>query len=255
VADAAFAHQEADGGFAYNVARSGLSATPNATGLAAQAAFFVSDLSHTLLLLRDSPWFRASQMTPALRQRIPGLEQHLSSALGYLINHRQDLHADHDTANRFLIYAEAYYLSGKLLGRDDALSVGREFIDQALSQQASDGTFLELHGFDSSYQNVSLSEGEYLFLYMSGDSEQPRLWNAISRGYERELRALAPSGEISTAGNTRVGAQSIPALHGGPVHRFDSEAAGFAFTYFAAIAGTPDAERNADLVVHHYFNV
>jgi hypothetical protein len=254
VATESFEHQTSGGDFAYNLQRVGQ--PQGALVQASQAAFFASDLAHTLLLLNESPWFQASGTTVGLRAQIPAFRQKLSLTLGYLMDHRSDLMQDNQAANRLMIYGEAYYLSGVALGRSDALSAGDDFVRASLAQETQDGTFLELHGFDSSYQNVSISEAEYVYLNMSGDDAlKPVLWAGIQRGYQREVASLEPSGEISTTGNTRVGPGSIPAQHGAQVHSLDRTAAAFAFSYYAAITSAADDAARAASVDRFYFSV
>ena len=248
VANYAFAHQASDGGFP----------APNLTPVqeAGSSAFFIRDIAHSLLLLRQSSWFQQSASTASLRASVSGLEPKVQLGLTYLMNHQSELRSDTGGANRLVVYAGAYYLAGKLLGKSDAMDVGRSFLDEAFSHQSSDGSFLELGGFDSSYQNVSLYEAQVIYVQMAADdSMRGTLWQAISRGYSREAPSVQTTGELSSLNNTRIGAQSISAQHGGPAHAIDGIAAGLAFSYYAGITNDAAAKQRAALVLSYYFKI
>ncbi len=240
VADYAFAHQNPDGSF--------IDAKPSeqvgATG------GFILYLSHSLLMLQQSPWFQGSPDTATLRARAQSLYRPLSAALNWFLPQANILRADRVATNRILSYGTEYYLAGKLLGNTAALNLGRWFIEEGLNKQFPDGTFPEVGGFDSSYQNVSLLLGQVIFLQMPAtDPLRDRLWTAIQRGAVRELRNLMPSGEISTAGNTRI--HPVPGAPG--QHQLDRHTAVLAQAYYAAITGDPQARQNVQLILGHYF--
>ena len=248
VANYAFAHQASDGGFP----------APRLTPVqeAASSAFFIRDIAHSMLLLQQSTWFQQSASTASLRTSVAGLEPKVQLGLTYLMNHQSELRSDTGGANRLVVYAGAFYLTGKLFGKSDAIDVGRSFLNEAFSHQSSDGSFLELGGFDSSYQNVSLYEAQIIYVQMAQDDPiRGTLWQAISRGYAREAPSVQSTGELSSLNNTRIGAQSISAQHGGPVHAFDGISAGLAFSYYAGITNDVVAKQRAAQVLSFYFKI
>jgi hypothetical protein len=160
------------------------------------------------------------------------------------------LRTDQAATNRIMSYGAEYYLAGKLLGNDEAIRIGRSFIEEAVDKQFGDGTFPEVGGFDSSYQNVSLYFGQVVCLQIPpSDPLRDRLWAAIQRGMAREQRNLMPTGEISTIGNTRI--HYIPGA--ARQHDLDSHYAVLAQAYYAAITGDPRAQQNVQLMLQHYF--
>jgi hypothetical protein len=228
----AFGHQRPDGSFG------SIGRVP-----ARSDAFFVADYAHTLLLLRSDPWFQTSPQTARLRAQAAGDVPRVAAAVAYLSAGAAGLAADRGADNRTFIYANALYLGGLLTGNSHAMQLGDRFAQDALSRQLPDGTFPELGGFDSSYQCVSLRNALVLWLYMApADPVRQALWNGIVRGTARERAALLPSGEISTAGNTRK-------------RHVDRRNVAKAFAYYAAITGDPQARRAAGAVLAYYYQV
>lgn len=248
VANYTFAHQLPSGAF------EAAGFTP--LQMAATTAFAIRDLSHSLLLLRDSSWFAMDPSNASLRMQADGLRAKISSSLDYLIANQQLLQTDGGATNRLLVYAGAFYLSADLLNRVDALAAGRALLGEALAKQTVDGTFLESGGFDSSYQCVSLYEAELIYLYMpQSDALRAPLRQAIIAGMARESRSVMQSGEISTVGNTRVGAQSNAAAHGGPVHAVDAIDAGLAFLYYGIMFDNVQARTQGTNIIRYYFKI
>ncbi len=239
----AFAHQNPDGSFIDAMGY-------NAREQAGAAGGFIVYLSHSLLMLRDSSWFQQSPQTAQLRAQAQSLYGPLAKTLNWFIPQADLLRTDQAATNRIISYGAEYYLSGTLLGNSQAIDIGRSFIEAGLDKQFGDGTFPEVGGFDSSYQNVSLYFAQVTFLQMPpSDPLRERLWSAIQRGLARELRNLMPSGEISTVGNTRI--KYIPGAT--RQHELDWHYATLAQAYYAAITGDPQAKQNVQLILAHYF--
>jgi len=240
VATYAFAHQNPDGSFVDANPREQVGATGG----------FIVYLSHSLLMLQQSPWFMQSPQTAQLRTQAQSLYRPLGAAFNWFIPQASILRADKAATNRIISYGAEYYLGAKLLGNDQALNLGRSFIEEGLDKQFADGTFPEVGGFDSSYQNVSLYFAQIVLLQIPpSDPLRERLWAGIQRGIRREQRNVMPSGEISTVGNTRI--HPIPGAPG--QHHLDSHYAVIAHAYYAAITGDPDARQTVQLMLGHYF--
>jgi hypothetical protein len=223
IIDYAFAHQVPGGGFV---------PAPGARHPPWGATVFVEDLGHSMLLLQTD----AKQAAAA------------HAALTYLMANRDEVATDRDAANRIFRSAGAYYLAGKAVGDSDAMQTGETFLKTALERQTPDGTFLEAGGFDSSYQCVGLVMAQVLFMHMPvSDPLRAQLWPAIVRGIAREERSVLPSGQIVTAGNTRVGPDSLPGKH-----ELDAENAILAFQYYAALTQDASAQSRAASVLAYY---
>ncbi len=247
IADYAFAHQQADGGFSLG---------PGQSNAAGAASWFVNDFSHAAALLQQNGWFETSAATATLRANLSDDIRRLRAAVRYLVARSDELAADTAAANRILQYAVGYLLGGQETGNQEAVRFSRQFSRSALGHVTPDGVFVEAGGFDSSYQCVSLYMAQVLVLNMQASQPlRERLWSAIESGMARERRALLPSGEISTLNNTRVGRQSISGLHGGVVHQFDRFFSAFAFEYFAGITQRPAAQRDAVSVLSYYWGL
>ena len=236
----AFAHQTPDGNFADAMGY-------NAREQAGSVGGFTFYLAHSLLMLAQSPWFMQSAQTAQLRGQAQSLIVPFNRTLNWFIQQADLVRTDQAATNRIMSYGGDYYLAGKLLSNGEAINIGRSFIEEAIDKQRSDGTFPEEGGFDSSYQNVSLSFGQVIFLQMPpSDPLRERLWAAIQRGVAREALSVMPNGEISTVGNTRV--------HGGPgQHQVDSHTAVLAHAYYAEITGDPNARQAVQSILGYYF--
>jgi hypothetical protein len=253
----AFQHQRPDGGFEYSESNGQVSSGYQASrqAEASNAAYFLYDLGHTLLLLQQSDWFQHSAETATFRSQLQQVYPNARRALDWLVAQQDVLRGDTGGANRTLGYASAYYLTGKALNSSSAMAVGRTFIQGALDKQLSDGTFPELGGFDSSYQGVSLYQGMILFLQMDSSEGdlRARLWNAVQRADSREASAVLSSGEVSTAANTRVRAGGEAAF--GHAKSIDAITVSMALQYFAFTINNPKSIQTAQAVFHHYFGV
>jgi len=245
----AFAHQTPDGGFSDTVGYMPAQRFGAAGG-------FTVYLAHSLLMLQQSRWFQQSPQTAQLRARARALYTPLRSTLNFLIANQAYPRADRAATNRIISYGAEYYLAGRLLGDPTAIEIGRSFLGDALGRQMPDGTFPEVGGFDSSYQNVSLYFAQITFLQMpTSDPLREALWSAIQRGFARENANVLPTGEISTLGNTRIG-QTLAVQRGQAApHRLDSGDAVLAYSYYAAITGDPGAHSNVQQILAHYFNL
>jgi hypothetical protein len=240
-----FARQQQDGSFQTTP----LSLT---TGVSAQdAAFFFYDVGHTLLLAKNSEWFQTAPETASLRSRLQNLTNPISYSLSWLTQQSSTLESkDRSGTNRLFIDANAYYLVGKALGRDDAIAQGKNFARMALQQQSSEGFFLERGGYDSSYNAVSLRHA--LLFYMNLDPNnlalRQELWQGIEKGINWQLTRIAPSGEVLTDGNSRISPGGEEYALTGSEKKVDYKEVILALDYYAKLTGNAVVQDAANRV-------
>jgi hypothetical protein len=194
--------QQTDGSFKDNSPKS------KGKSSASSVAFYLNDAGESLLLLKNSTWFQKSDETKSLRSQLEAMRPRISKSLTWLISQAPELikgDGNGRATNRLWKDANAFYLTGKALDRQDAMELGEKFVQLCLEQQNPDGAFLEKKGFDSSYQGVSLLEALLHYTNLNPESDRaPIVWEAIQRAVKLELKFILPSGEIETKGNTRV---------------------------------------------------
>lgn len=199
-----FTHQKPDGDFEIQVPASLQSfGTPSPADLASGTAFFGSALASTLHLLDQSAWFKSlsqpgKQLIDSQRQSVQRMTDWLKSQSEVLMQ------VDHRAANRLLWDAHCFFGLGVYLEDATSKELGEEFLRAALQRQASAGYFTENEGFDSSYNGVSLLMGLQLYTLLPPGQLKRDLGAALVRAAEWQKSRILPSGEITTAGNTRV---------------------------------------------------
>ena len=175
---------------------------------ASSVAFYLNDLGESLLLCQKSKWFQESNETSYLRTKIIEMKPTISKSLTWLMSQESELikgDGNGRATNRLWKDANAFYLTGRVLDRIDAVRLGEKFAMMSLQQQNAEGAFLEQYGFDSSYQGVSIQEAVLFYTNLSSQANQrPIVWDAIKRAVALELKSILPSGEVNTKGNTRV---------------------------------------------------
>ncbi|MFK8051774.1 MAG: hypothetical protein AB8F65_02280 [Woeseiaceae bacterium] len=175
---------------------------PGLTDLASGTAFFAASLGSALYAWDTSDWVQSAPELLDRRRRLIELNPSLEKMLSYLLdNHTRLMTADQNAPNRLLFTAVALQSLGLRLDSADALEGARAFVDQALSQLAPEGYFIEGGGYDSSYNGVATSLA--IRLLMMGYQEEA-LASAASDALQWQRRKILATGEISTAGNTRV---------------------------------------------------
>lgn len=244
----AFKYQNADNSFKLT----NRYATPQE--IASAAAFFYSELGHSLLLAQNSNWFQTSTQAVDLRTRLNTVKTKASNSLNWLMNQKTVL-SNYDAAdtNRLFFDANAYYLTGKALNRSDAMQLGQTFALQAIANQTSAGYFLENKGYDSSYQGVSLMKALALYTNLDSTSDitfRQKLWTAISSGVKWQMTRISSTGEVLTTGNTRVypGGESF-------LGQPKTIAVGdivMALNYYYQLSGDTTAKSAADKVLAYY---
>jgi len=179
-----FEQQQADGGFGDN---------------SSDAAFWLHECSHSLLLLKESPYLATYQ--DSLTKYLPFIQ----NALAYITNPVElDLlfnQYDKQAANRLFIDANAIALTGLLI--DDTttyLPISRTFIAQGL-EIMKDSIFCEKGGYDTSYQGTSIFELNYYTLRFP----YPNLDCILRKNTIWEANRVNNLGFVDTVGNTRTG--------------------------------------------------
>ncbi len=244
----AFAHQNPDGSFLMNYSNARRPAPIAAT--ASDAAGFYSDFGRSLLLLQKSEWFSNSQETSQLRSRVQKLIPSAQSSLTWLIQQADELKNYHQqTTNLLFLDAAAYSFAGQALKNESASRLGEHFTRLALTQQNPSGFFLEKGGYDTSYQGVSLELALLIYTNLTSNEAalQKDLWKGITQGVRWQLQRILPSGQISTAGNSRV--SSGGERYFGREKGVDYSRTIVALLYYAQLSGDKDAQQAADRAI------
>jgi hypothetical protein len=200
-----YGYQTAAGDFQF-IQPSNLPGTPTAADLASGVAFFLSSVGAATTALSESSWFANDGSTATLRTRLQNLRGGIRASLNYLKQQAGVLQqADARAPNRLIYDAIAYYALGSYLADTAAQNTGLRFAQLALAQQHATGYFIEGSGYDSSYQGVSLALLARLLVILPNTQPlKPQVWRALSCGCQWQATRILPSGEISTAGNSRV---------------------------------------------------
>lgn len=239
--DKAFTYQRPDGGFIYAPTIAGVVQPP--TQEPSNDAFFLAETVTPFLLLSQNqvtaPTFlaRLQAQLPALARALKFLEQP-SSICAMEQN-------DTKATNRLTIDAKALLLNGLLLQDSNALTEGQFLVAQVLGAQNSDGVFPENGGYDSSYQAVSLLKLCELYVF---DPESGVL-SGLKQGFAWEGTRILPTGQISTAGNSRIGAGET---YFGTVKTVNYPEAIRAFALFGAITGDNSYTATSLLISKYY---
>jgi hypothetical protein len=233
--DWGFAHQSPDGGF------DGSSDEFHST------AFFVEAVAHACLVLEASPY--AAQYASQVAQFTADDDR----AAQWMITPSILSRGEYDD----LRYTHREYLDADALGETSLLAndptlmpAARQFIQTGISLQQPDGVNPELGGHDSSYQGVGLVYAERWETYFPNDPLDPDLDHSIIKGLEWEETMILPTGEISTAGNTRTAGQELNPS--GTVKTVAHVSVETAFAYRAAVNGSPRWEADALKISHFY---
>ena len=203
--EATFARQEADGGFEATQ-QPNRDRLPTHPEKVETAFFYLQELGHALLILRDSP------LAPQFHDRMEALRPRLLRAMEYL-NAGYDVIVPKvgHTANRLLIAAKAFGLCGVFLEHEPSLGKARELVRLALERRDDAGVFLEAGGRDSSYNAVSLLFGRALWFHLP----DPELGAALDRAMVWQLSRIRPDGTVMADGNTRTVLGQEKGLFGG----------------------------------------
>jgi hypothetical protein len=202
----AFLHQNPDGSFALEVPDDVDGSEFKPADLASGTAFFLASLGTALMGVQQSEWLATAAEARPFADRIDVLRGAFRDALDYLVREQPLLESyDASASNRRMLDALAFYLMGRYLGDDAAVSDGLRILEDVIETQADEGYFPEQDGFDSSYNGVSLRAGVVFLAFLPDDDElRPLLWDGVLRAARWQASRVEQNGEISTDGNTRV---------------------------------------------------
>lgn len=201
----AFEHQLPAGDFELVIPPDFTDQTPGEADLASGTSFFLSSLGISLVTLEQSDWYLSSELE-SYKTRIENLRPQIEAAANWLLSKRTLLeNADENAPNRLFFNALAYYSLGVWLNNNELKNVGIGFAESAITMKHPKGYFLELNGWDSSYQGVAIFEGFNLFSILdSSEDLRLSLWDCLSCATDWQSSRVLQSGEISLKDNTRV---------------------------------------------------
>ena len=199
-----FKYQLPDGDFQLVVPAS-LAGTTAATegDKVSGVAFFYAALGSGLLALQENAGFQAQL---ASKKRVENLIPQYQLSLNFLKS-KTDLLKQIDALapNRLFFDALAFYAMGRYLNDSEAMKTGLLFAGLAVAKKQPEGYFLEGTGFDSSYQGVGLANGFRLLSILKTDEPlRQSLYDNLACGTSWETTRIKSTGEIDTAGNSRV---------------------------------------------------
>lgn len=207
-------------------------------------AFFLASVFHAYNLL-DQTGHR-----DICERILDPLKPNMQRSLDWLKKNRQELHRqDHQTPNRLFFDATAFLLGGKLLNDNEALRIGKEFLNNGLAMQQPNGMFLEHGGGDSSYQAVCLVNLSILWFHISNESDRERIYKSLEKGMQWEAQKIADSGKVSAEGNSRTGLGQEKFL--GKVKEINYAEVALACYYWANISGESHYLQKADAIIRY----
>lgn len=234
--DTAFAHQQADGGFD-STPKPDTGPDDPATARVQTTFFFLQELGHAILVIRQSP------LAAHFQARIAAVEPKLRRACAFMSAGYNTIIANSSQAvNRIIIAAKAFGLCGLALHDDALVATARKLIAHAMTLRDTDGVFLEKGGRDSSYNAVSILFGQVLALHLP----LPEFEAALRPAVAWQLTRIRDTGEVSVEGNTRTGVGKETYL--GQPKGVNYPEMVFAFTYYALAHDDPAALAVADKV-------
>lgn len=193
--ETAFAHQQADGGFD-SAPRPDTGPLDGPTARVQSAFFFLQELGHAILVLRQSP------LEAHFHARVAAIEPPLRRACAFMNAGYDTIIANSSQAvNRIIIAAKAFGLCGLALHDEALVATSRKLIAHALTLRDAEGVFIEKGGRDSSYNAVSILFGQVLALHVP----LPEFESALAPAVAWQRTRILASGEVSVEGNTRTG--------------------------------------------------
>lgn len=190
--DTAFARQKPEGNFESG---SFQGRTQSRGDDLSGTAFWLSELCEALLVVRESP------LANHFKARIDALLPKIQSAARWLAAGEAELaRGDSKAPNRLFFDAKAFGFAALLTHDESLMPVSKRFIAAGLKMQRENGAFDERGGGDTSYQAVNLLKLQVLAMHLP----DLRIEDVVARGMKWELERMLPSGEVSTAENTRV---------------------------------------------------
>ena len=190
--DVVFAHQKPEGNFESG---SFQGRTQSRGDDLSGTSFWLSELCEALLVVRESP------LADQFKARIDALLPKIQSATRWLAAGEAELaRGDSKAPNRLFFDAKAFGFASLLTRVESFMPISKRFMEAGLKMQREDGAFDERGGGDTSYQAVNLLKLQVLAMHLP----DPRIDGVVYRGMKWELARILPTGEVSTAENTRV---------------------------------------------------
>jgi hypothetical protein len=159
---------------------------------ALSVAYFLDHLSHALLLLGESDIGR--DYRHRTDNLLPGLER-AAIWLSAPPQLRALAQANRRAPARMFSCANAFGLTGLLLGNQRLIELGREFAEQGLAEQLPDGAFQMPGRLTYVYQGAVLWKLAWYALRFRG----PRLDQALQKGAAWQLARTSPDGVVRMA--------------------------------------------------------
>jgi len=250
-----FSYQKPEGDFQFVAPIGLLNDPPSEANLASGTAFFAYSVGLSLITLNQSQWYTNSNTLTGLRNDIESLNPNIEGMLDYLKNSVNLLdEVDAKAPNRLLFNAIAFYSLGTYLNDQEAKNIGVSYANKALSQRNNTkGYFIEVSGWDSSYNGVAIKLGFELFTLIPNGPEQitkDELERAVSCATDWQKSRVLHTGEISTEGNTRVFPGGEEFL--GNEKRVDVLKTVKAFFYMNILSDQNEYELLAKRIIEHY---
>jgi hypothetical protein len=200
-----FQHQLPAGDFELVVPSNLNGETANESDLTSGTAFFMAGLGLALIDFEMSEWYNSTE-NETKKNRIEMLRPAIILAGEWLKSKKELLlDADSEAPNRLLFDAIAFYGIGRWTNNPELQIIGEEFISKTLALKDTNGYFLELDGWDTSYQGVAVNNGLNLYSILSDtNSLKSVVWNDISCAGNWQNSRVLSNGKISSRGNTRV---------------------------------------------------
>lgn len=190
-----FAHQLDDGGFESNL-KPGDTFPATKVERVETACFFLQECSRAILIIQASP------RAPQFKERIDALLPKLKHAGEFIESGRDALvwKVGH-TANRLLIAAKAFGLTGIVLKDETLKASAGKLVEEALKRRDEGGVFIENKGRDSSYDAVCMLMAQVLSIYLPN----PALDDAVQKTMAWLRTRVEDDGKVQVEGNTRTG--------------------------------------------------
>ena len=235
--DWGFAQQSADGGF-------------EGTGDAFHStALFIHAVARSLLLIEGSSY---SQQYADV---IDAYKDKLTDAAAWMIKPEvweKGISNNEPYTHRRYVVATALGLTNKLTGNSELMDYARQYLEDGLALQQSDGVNPELGGADSSYQMVGVVYAAQWVSYFPEEALTAEVTEMIDKAIAWQQSRILPNGEISIEGNTRTSGQEI--LRSGEVKGINNREIIRGFAYWASVTEDEGLQENAYDVARFYYN-
>jgi hypothetical protein len=234
--DWGFAHQAYDGSFFVTGDRFH------------STSFFVEAVAHTLLFIQQSPY------SQKYADQVAKYKPLVHRAARWMISSEvweKGIRRNRAFTHRRYLVGGALGLTGKLTDDQELINYARNYIEDGLSLQRSDGINPEQGGYDSSYQMAGVIFAQRWLNYFPNDSLSQRVKVMIDRALRWEQKRILITGEINSIGNTRTAGQER--RRNGKVKLVDHRVVFRAFAYWASVTGNKKWEAIARKIAQYYY--